>query len=144
MVTAYTPTLARGAFAGKRWHVFVELWPDDAPEPRLCTVCMTPTPWKRPRKRGAATHPMCETSIFDTTTEQLHMTALFTVAAKLGAAMVGEEQAKPSRPARVRLGNPDAGCELCGRSHAGLWLGARTWRCPEHPPADEHYRRRRQ
>jgi hypothetical protein len=141
----YTPTLARGAFVGRRWHAFNELWPDDAPEPRLCVVCKTPTVWKRPRKRGAATHPMCEGTIFDTATDELYMKALFIVAATLGAAVIDatEAEAKPEPERRTRpFGRDGAGCELCGRNYAALWVGARTWRCPKHPPADDTYRRR--
>jgi hypothetical protein len=137
-------------FPAKRWHVQPTMvWPDESEPRRACTVCRTPTVWKRPRKLGAAVHPSCEAvakgnaySPFDAVTDELHMSILFSIVTQLGAAVITEEQTETAAPVRKRLGNPDAGCELCGRGHAGLWVGARTWRCPEHPPADETYRRK--
>lgn len=138
----YTKTYT-GGFAGKRWHRLDELWLAEGEQAnRPCTVCGTATVWKRPRKLGAATHPLCEGTIFDTVTHELYLDVLFALAAQLGATVHTEDESVEIVPTNRRLGNPQAGCELCGRSHAALWIGARTWRCPAHPPADETYRRR--
>lgn len=134
-----TPTYARG-FTGRRWHRLPELWWTDQVRP--CTRCRTPTQWSRPRARGAATHPMCEATAFDSVTEQLYLDVLFTVASLLGATVIVEAQTDDVPVSPRRLGDPHAGCELCGRGYAALWIAARTWRCPMHPPVDEHYRRR--
>lgn len=55
-----------------------------------------------------------------------------------------EQVSEPEpQPPRLALGNPQAGCEVCGRPYAALWLYARTWRCPAHPPEQSYYRRGR-
>lgn len=129
-----------GGFTGKRWHVLPELWWDETERP--CSVCKGSTHWYRPRKGGAATHPGCEGSLFDGVTEAVHVEVIYTLATVLGASTVTEPQVTRAEPSVRRLGNPQAGCELCGRGYAALWIAARTWRCRLCPPSNETYRRR--
>jgi hypothetical protein len=69
----------------------------------------------------------------------------FNVAEVLGIAGISEgfAEQQPIKDEDRRLGNPDAGCEICGAPYAGPWIAARTWRCAAHPPGPEHYRRNR-
>lgn len=108
-------------------------WAEDG-QAKPCTVCKVPTPWRRPRARGAATHPHCEGSVLDTVTEDVLQDIVFTVAEAMGVTEVS--QGHYTKPAvaldKRRLGNPHAGCEVCGRGYAGLWLVALVWRCADH------------
>lgn len=135
--------VSAGGFTGKRWHVQPELWWDEGVRPCSHTGCKGPSHWRRPLKGGAATHPCCETSLFDTVTEAVHIEVIYTLASVLGAVTITEEQVAEPEPSPRRLGNPQAGCELCGRGYAALWIAARTWRCRLCPPSNDTYRRRR-
>lgn len=139
-------TVTDGHFTARVFHCMQELWWDEAVA-KNCTVCKGETHWRRPRARGAATHPLCEGNAhFDLATDELYAEALGNLMTGLPVdavwAVADTPRATERKPEARRLGNPRAGCSRCGRSHAALWVVARTWRCGEHPPAKEEYRRR--
>lgn len=108
---------------------------------RDCTVCRSESHWRYAGPKGWARHPQCGMTTFTVASRETYLDALYDVA----AVFPGMEQVvtKPITDARVELvlGNPQAGCEVCGRPYAALWLAARTWRCPLHPPGKSAYYR---
>jgi hypothetical protein len=122
-----------GVVLGHRHSVQPELWWDD--ERRPCVVCREPTHWRRPRRRGAPTHPECEGTVFDTASEELHVEVLYSIMDAFDVAEVREidRDETPPRPVdRRRVGTPDAGCSFCGRGFSALWIRAGLWTCPLH------------
>lgn len=70
----YVQTYADG-FAGRRWHVLPELWWDEEAKP--CKGgCDLDSHWRRPLKGGLPTHPLCESSVFDSVTDELYLECL--------------------------------------------------------------------
>jgi hypothetical protein len=138
------PVRYYGVALGQRYTVPPELWWDDERKP--CTVCKGPTNWRRPRKRGAATHPECEGSVFDQASEDLYADVLFSLADAfevVGMDDIADAPLKPKERVTRPLGNPDAGCSICGRGYAALWIVARLWACPQHSLIPIRYRRSR-
>jgi hypothetical protein len=138
---APVPQRYHGAVLGHRYPATQELWWDDEVKP--CTVCKGPTRWRRPRKRGAATHPLCEGTVFDSITDELYADLLFMLhsAFDVTETIEGELPKREARPRR--LGNPQAGCALpgCGRPYAALWIVGGLWACPQHSLIPIRYRR---
>lgn len=142
VVTAH-PQRYYGAVLGHQYTVLPELWWDDERKP--CVVCKEPSNWRRPRKRGAATHPECEGSVFDTVSDEQYADIVFRLASELGVCEmtdITDAPAQPERPASRPLGDPNAGCSICGRGFSALWIVARLWACPLHSLIPIKYRRR--
>lgn len=102
---------------------------------RPCVICKQPAMWRRPTSvKGAATHPECETGFFDEVSPDLLADAEWSLVEHLGVTESVGGWYQPPATARAdrRLGNPGAGCEVCGRGYAALWLVSKTWRCAAH------------
>jgi len=71
---------------------------------------------------------------------ELHTDIVFTLADTIGIAEIHDGYGEPYVPPEGSrtLGNPHAGCEICGKPFAGVWVVAKTWRCPAHPPTGRH------
>jgi len=138
------PVRYYGVVLGQRYFVSPELRWDDGRKP--CTVCKVPTNWRRPRKGGAATHPECESKPADQASDDLYADILFSLAEAFeGVEMEDITDAPPKPKERITrpLGNPNAGCSICGRGYAALWIVARLWACPQHSLIPIKYRRSR-
>lgn len=138
-----TPVRYHETVLGQCFSELPGLWWEDERKP--CVVCKEPTNWRRPRKRGAATHPECEGSVFDTVSELTYAEILFDVASTLGVTEMAELSDEPptEKPRNNRpLGDPAAGCSICGRGFSALWIVARLWACPLHSLIPIKYPRR--
>jgi hypothetical protein len=127
-----TPQRYSGATFGHRYTAPMELWWDDECKP--CVVCKEPTHWRRPHKRGAATHHDCEGSVFDTVSDELYADVVYLLARELDVTEMTDVVRAPATPRSTDrpLGDPNAGCSICGRGFSALWIVARLWLCPLH------------
>lgn len=156
LVMAATPITYKGTTLGYHFTSFPDgegvtcprqearlWWDDDALKP--CVLCKEPTRWRRPHKRGAATHPACEGSVFDTVGDDLFADVVFNLSAALGVTEMRDvtETPRADKPVSTRpLGDPNAGCSVCGRAFSALWIAAGLWVCPAHSLIPIRYRRR--
>lgn len=113
----------------------------DASRSDKCTECREPSMWRHAGPKGWARHPNCGLSLLSYASPGLLMDTVYSLMAVFPEMT---QVADPAEPDPVRaIGNPNAGCETCGRPYAALWVGARTWRCPAHPPETSRYNRGR-
>ena len=130
------PILWAGAFVGKYHEHMTELFYDDGSASQTersanCTVCRTRSVWRHSPK-GWAIHPGCDHNYMDAVAPELVVEALFNLAAAFPAMHPLPARSGPPEPPVKVLGNPAAGCEVCGRPYAAPWIVARTWRCGAH------------
>lgn len=122
-----------GAFVGAYHERMTALHWDDGQTTRSrnCTVCRTESPWRHSPK-GWAIHPNCGENTMDLTAPEVVVEAVFNLAASFPRLTQLSAPSRPAQaPARV-LGNPAAGCDICGAPYAAPWLVARVWRCGAH------------
>jgi hypothetical protein len=116
-------------------------WED---EPRTCTSCKWRSHWNMPQKRGRATHPgPCADPGWHWASEEAEAEAVWAIAGVFPDATGSEPGPPPPPPPKhkLRLGNPDAGCAICGRAFAALWIVGGLWACPAHSLIPINYRK---